>query len=67
MSSDNPRRYIPAPGSVTLSTASGAQLTAWINDAEQVFFDEFNGTATRVYYHFKPGVTGSIQLLNREP
>lgn len=66
-SSDNPRRYIPAPASIAIGTVDGLQDTNWVNLPTELIMPTGQGVATRIYYRFAPGVTGSIQEVNREP
>jgi hypothetical protein len=67
ISSDNPNRYIPAPGSIAFAfTAGGSEDTHWINVVDQVVLQLGDATPTLVRYHFKPGVTATITELVRE-
>jgi len=65
-SSDNPPRYIPAPGSVSMSDALGDQSADFINNPDQTVLRPAIGVGSTLKYHFKSGVTASItELLRR--
>lgn len=65
-SSDNPNRYIPAPGSVSLTDDLGTQGADFINNPDQTVLRAAVGVGTTLNYHFKPGVTATItELLRR--
>jgi hypothetical protein len=67
ISSDNPNRYIPAPGSVAFAfAAGGSEDTRWVNVDDQVILQLGDATATQVRYHFKPGITATVTELLRE-
>jgi hypothetical protein len=61
--SDTPARFIPAPGDILFSTPEGLNQQHFLHYNDELLLGA-PPTTTDVAYSFRPGVTGSIQLLN---
>ena len=66
-STDSPARNIPATVTVAVGTAAGDQDSHFCHLGEEVWLPPGMGAMTKVSYAFRPGCSGAITELLREP